>query len=155
MSDNWVTQVRYGVIVTLASFILLGPAYRQVLGGTNAFMPKWTMFSGMALNFFELGLKARRDEADQWQAVSLPPLTRPASRTADGPIVPITAARLRTLREVEGTLRKVCAESREDAELEVTLRKADRALGWKKMGDSKQRSCAELLSKNLRHGSDE
>jgi hypothetical protein len=126
----------------LAAFILLGPAYRQVFRGKEEFMPKWTMFSGMALNFFEISLKYRGTDTEAWQSVP-PHLVGEVGRLREekAPLVPLMAIRLRTSRDVDVTLRNVCRELGQNGQLLMDLRKADRTAGWKDISRRKVHPC--------------
>lgn len=143
MSGHWAIALRNGMAVIMAGLILVGPAYRQVLGGEQVWMPKWTMFSGMALNFYGLGLQYRLDEAEPWQAVPTDLINiSKVNLDSHGRPLPATAVRLRKLREVEGLLRHVCKELEPKAQLLVNVRMADRRRGWTSVMAQEVRPCS-------------
>jgi len=42
-----ITKLRFIVFLLITAFIVVGPLYRQVLGGDNLIFRSWTMFSGI------------------------------------------------------------------------------------------------------------
>lgn len=153
MIEKWGVQFRHGLAVMLACFILVGPAYRQLLDGKNAMMPKWTMFSGMAVNFYALRLQYRQGDSGELQAV--PSHLIYLSKTpvdVNGRPQPRQALQLRKKRDVDGVLRNVCRELGPETQLVMDLRWADRARGWKQVAMGEVRRCASFSQRTRTRG---
>lgn len=130
-------------VLLLASFIVLGPAYRQVLGGENDFMPKWTMFSGMATGFYAVRV-AHQTEGNGLEPVS-PDLVDESGRSSSWGQAskPRGARRLRRQSDVRRVLQNVCRHLTPSSKILVDVRLAGRK-GWKPILDGKEIPCASL-----------
>ena len=100
---NGAKVIRAMVALSLAVLIVLGPAYRHVLGGREAYLPRWAMFSGMATGFisarFELQAKDGGSRTLPWSEVW------PSPSDQKGPV---HAQRLTQERDLERLIRRVC-----------------------------------------------
>ena len=63
--NRYASQLRAILFTSLALLILLGPFYRQVLGGDSILFRQWTMFSRIGLGSLVYTLEQR--QADSWQ----------------------------------------------------------------------------------------
>jgi hypothetical protein len=52
-------SIRTIVFIALATFILVGPAYRQVFGGKNVLFRQWTMFSAAGSRYLDVRFSVR------------------------------------------------------------------------------------------------
>lgn len=126
-----VTHVlRSGAAIALATLVLLGPGYRQVLDGKEERIPRWVMFSGKGLGIygvhFELVEPSGRRRTVTWSEFDAP--HEAGTR--------IQAARASTLRDITRQADRICRKVGRPAQLFATARLAIKGgNGWAPKGD--------------------
>ena len=137
------TYVHNGFVVVLAFLIVLGPAYRQVLRGKEEMMPRWAMFSGMAVNFLAVEVSYETVSSDL-APVSLDvlfPHRKPSKRSERKPV---TAVRLRRTSDLDDLVRRACSKVGPDARVVVSARRAHRVKGWEAVREREPYDCGDL-----------
>jgi len=127
-------ELRAIAFVVCAVFILLGPAYRQVLGGERP-LPRWEMFSGTALDLYEVKLEAQVGDGPRH------PIDRFDVLGYDDPRQAPANVRLLTREaDVQSLADRVCARLGAGAQLFMRVRDATRR-GWRVINDGQTNMC--------------
>lgn len=132
------TTLRNVLAPVLAFLILFAPAYKQVLGERNDFVPAWRMFSGTGT-----GIIALRFEMNSAGKKRVPILAEevfpPLKNLAPGQRVSVK--RVNRESEVRTITRRLCRTLGPDAEVFVFARQAKRT-GWRRLDSGKKDRCA-------------
>lgn len=123
--------VRSIVAIAIAAFVLLGPGYRQVLGGKGELIPRWVMFSGKGLGIYGVHFDLV-EEPGKTRTVTWGEFDQPRKAGT-----PFQAARARDLGHIASQAARICRAVGPHAQLFATVRQAVRTgNGWtKKSGD--------------------
>ena len=120
--------------VVCAAFILLGPAYGQVFGGSVP-LPRWEMFSATALDVYEVKLEA------QWGDQPRHAIDRFAVLGYDDPRQAPASVRLLTKEsDARSLVSRICAKLGPGAQVYMRLRDATRS-GWRVINDGQTNVC--------------
>jgi hypothetical protein len=132
MSDGG--GLREIVFVVCAAFIVLAPAHRQVFGGEHP-LPRWEMFSGTALDLYEVKLEAPGDDGARH------PIDRFKVLGYDDPRTAPSNVRLLTREsDVRSLADRVCARLGPNAEVYMRVRDATKH-GWHTVNDGQTNVC--------------
>ncbi len=137
--------IRNAVVIAFALLITLGPAYRQVLRGEEKMMPRWAMFSGMAVNFLALDISYEKSGEPRAPVPSEMLFPDPQPPKKGEGIKPRWAVRVRKVTELERLLSRTCKELGPEATLYVNARLAHRVDGWRPVKEDEQYECAEMM----------
>lgn len=139
-----IVTTRAIVALSLAVLIVVGPAYRHVFAGREAYFPRWSMFSGIATGFiaarFELQTKEGERRVIPWREVW------PSPENEKGPL---RAQRLTHERELKSLILRVCRAQSSEGVLHVHAKVADRR-GWKTIWDGTEDVCAQVHQRRSR-----
>ena len=130
-------RIRAIVFIALATFILVGPLYRQVLGGKNVLFRQWTMFSLVGTRYLDVRFSVRFPDGRE-QPINY--------RVAlgfygkDKSTIPQMVWRVRDDRW-EPVARLLCKRLGEDADLRLRSRVAT-PKGWRSFHDGAKNLCA-------------
>lgn len=143
------SMIRNVLAPTLAFLILFAPAYKQILGERNDFVPAWRMFSGTGT-----GIIALRFEASSRGGKRVPipaeDVFPSLKNLAPGQRVPVK--RVQRESEVRAITWMLCRKLGPEAEVFVFARQAKRT-GWHRLDSGKKNRCAPAAKESRRNQS--
>ena len=125
--------LRGTVFFALAAIIVLGPFYRQVLGGDSEWFRAWRMFRGNSIGICDVRYERRTDQGDE-------PIDRFAVLGYD--VWAEAPREIRSIREnkLDDVTRRIC-KALPGADVRVTARCAQQS-GWKTKRSPDRNACA-------------
>jgi hypothetical protein len=128
------SELRAIAFVCCTAFIALAPGYRELVGGSLP-VPRWQMFSGIALDLyrvkFESSADGKRQDVDRYALLGY-----------ENPLkAPRWVRLIRSESEAYALASRLCRRLGSDAELYMHLDDATR-LGWRSLNDGTGNVCA-------------
>lgn len=121
------------VFVAVFGIIMGGPFYRQVLGGTSAWLRPWGMYHGNGINTVIVEFERHRNGT--WEVFEVVPEIK--ARLGIAP-----EKRLRINNEAAlGKVKLLVCRAFPDARIRLSARQADRVEGWRTLAEREPLAC--------------
>ena len=130
-------RIRAMVFIALATFILVGPLYRQVFGGTNVLFRQWTMFSLVGTRYLDVRFSVRFPDGRE-QPINYRDELGFSGK--DKSSIPRQVWRIRN-DGWERVARLLCKRLGDDVDLRLRSRVAT-PKGWRSLHDGAKNLCA-------------
>lgn len=132
---DWARRLRVVTVLLLGAYMLLGPGYRQVLGGSSPLVRNWVMYAGFARNTCDVQLLEHRDDGE------VVPVDR-FELLGKGPWYAQARPKRMVLRsKLRRTLSEVCRLAERPESMRARVRCGSRST-WEQVHDGQEPICA-------------
>ena len=133
--------LRLAVFLLLASYILVGPAFRQVHNTRNIYLPQWVMFTGFGLDVCDVRYAQILSDGTEQEVDRYEVLGYPSRREA-----PRNVWRIGNEKQAVDLGRRLCRKLGPDTDLRLHARCARRS-GWRHEARGQDNLCAKTSKK--------
>ena len=138
----WIRRLLFGALV---GFLVLGPFYRQVMGGKSPLFRNWIMFAGYGLDICTVQYEQMNEDG------TLTPLNRLELLGYESLAeAPRSTRRLKSIQAAESQGRRICQRLDTDKpDVRLFARCASRK-GWRRASKGTNNLCANMRTKKRR-----